>query len=71
MKNVTTTGFALHLDQKFLGTLDTYADAIDALNERGNWERVATVASGEESVDIFICRTAHGAFNYAYASITH
>jgi hypothetical protein len=62
--------FELHFDQKYLGSFDTYALARDAMNERATWEKVAAVSSGADSVEIFICRTPGGIFNYAYASIT-
>ncbi len=62
--------YAVHFDQKFIGSFDTYDNAKKVVDERSSYfERIATVRSGADTVDVYICRP-HEIVNYAYASIT-
>jgi hypothetical protein len=62
--------FAVHFDQRYVGGFDTHADALDVINDHGNFERIATVPSASDTVEVYLCRGSHGVVNYAYASIT-
>ena len=65
-----STMYALHYDQRFVGTFENYEDARqEMLSHSPHFERAASIPSGGDSVDVYVCRP-NGIVNYAYASIT-
>lgn len=63
--------FAVHFDQKYVGSFDSYADAKAVIDDHANFKQIATIPSGADTVEIFACLAPGGIVNYAYASITY